>query len=58
LAGSVYSSDAEVDARLHLLREALRVGFAVALVNTPAMLGKHERWDRLSEQFETYSTPI
>lgn len=34
------------------------VGFAVALVNTPAMMGKHRRWDRLSEEFETYSTPI
>jgi hypothetical protein len=34
------------------------VGFAVALVNTPALLGKHKRWDRLGEEFETYSTPI
>jgi hypothetical protein len=34
------------------------VAFAVALVNTPAVLGKHKRWDRHGEEFETYSTPI
>ena len=34
------------------------VGFAVAIVNTPAILGKRKRWDRLSAQFEGYSPTI
>lgn len=34
------------------------VGFAIALVNTPALLGKHKRLDRLSKEFESYSAPI
>jgi hypothetical protein len=30
------------------------VGFAIAIANTPAILGKHPHWDRLSAEFETY----
>jgi hypothetical protein len=32
------------------------VAFAVAIANTPAVLGKHRHWDRLSTEFEGYST--
>jgi hypothetical protein len=31
------------------------VAFAVALVNTPALIGKFRRWHRLSMEFEHYS---
>jgi uncharacterized membrane protein YhaH (DUF805 family) len=34
------------------------VAFAVAIVNTPAILGKRKRWDRLSAEFEGYSPTI
>ena len=34
------------------------VAFAVAIVNTPAILGKRKRWDRLSAEFEGYSRTI
>jgi len=34
------------------------VSFAVAIVNTPAILGKRKRWDRLSAEFEGYSPTI
>jgi hypothetical protein len=34
------------------------VGLGVAVINTPAILGKHERWDRLSAEFETYPASI
>lgn len=34
------------------------VAFAVALVNTPAVLGKHRRWNKFSTEFESYSAPI
>jgi hypothetical protein len=34
------------------------VAFAVAIVNTPAILGKHERRDKLSAEFEAYSPAI
>jgi hypothetical protein len=33
------------------------VAFAVAIANTPAILGKHKRWDKLSMEFESYSKP-
>lgn len=32
------------------------VGFAIVIANTPAILGKHLHWDRLSAEFETYPT--
>ena len=31
------------------------VAFAVALINIPAALGKHRRWNRLGTEFESYS---
>jgi len=31
------------------------VGFAIAAVNTPAIVGKHKRWDRLCTEFASYS---
>ena len=34
------------------------VAFAVAIVNTPAILDKRKRWDRLSAEFEGYSPTI
>jgi hypothetical protein len=34
------------------------VAFGVAIVNTPAILGKHKRWDQLSSEFEGYSRVI
>jgi hypothetical protein len=34
------------------------VGFAIALVNTPMIIGKHRRWDKLSTEFESYSTSV
>jgi hypothetical protein len=33
------------------------VGFAILLINMPTVLGKNSRWNRLSTEFETYSTP-
>ncbi len=33
------------------------VGFAVALVNTPALVGRFRHWDRLSKEFASYSRP-
>jgi hypothetical protein len=33
------------------------VAFAVALINTPALIGKFRRWHRLCLEFETYSKP-
>jgi hypothetical protein len=33
------------------------VGFAVAIINTPAIVGKHRRWNRLSTEFASYSAP-
>jgi hypothetical protein len=33
------------------------VGFAVLLVNTPALVGKHRRWDSLCRVFSGYPTP-
>lgn len=32
------------------------VGFAVAIVNTPALIGRFKRWNRLSKEFESYSS--
>jgi hypothetical protein len=33
------------------------VAFTVALINTPALIGKFRRWHRLSMEFECYSAP-
>lgn len=33
------------------------VGLAVAIINTPAILGNHRRWNRLSTEFASYSAP-
>jgi hypothetical protein len=35
----------------------LLVCFGVAIVNTPAVVGKLRRWRKLSAEFETYSAP-
>ena len=34
------------------------VGFAIVVINIPAAVGKHKRWDRLSTEFESYSRPV
>ncbi len=34
------------------------VGFAVVIINTPAMLSNHRRWKTLGTEFATYSAPI
>ena len=33
------------------------VSLAVAIINTPAILGKHRRWNRLSTEFASYPAP-
>jgi hypothetical protein len=33
-------------------------GFAILVANTPAIVGKHRRWDRLGTEFESYPTFI
>ena len=34
------------------------VGLAIVVINGPAAVGKHKRWDRLSTEFESYSRPV
>jgi hypothetical protein len=34
------------------------VGFAIAVANTPAIVGKHRHWDKLGIEFDSYPTFI
>ena len=54
-AAAVYLGRKLIDKRSPFI---FLVGFAVIIINTPAMLSKHRRWKALSTEFATYSAPI